>query len=45
MAIRSQVKFQLKKVLCVGVVVGNVNMNPDELRQSYLMAFTFLASC
>merc|ERR1711990_385534 len=28
---RSQAKFQLKKVLCMGVAVGNVNMTPDEL--------------
>ena len=27
-----QVKFQLKKVLCMGVAVGNVGMTPDELR-------------
>ena len=27
-----QVKFQLKKVLCMGVAVGNVAMTPDELR-------------
>merc|ERR1719447_2379446 len=39
--IRSQVKFQLKKVLCMGVAVGNVNMNPDELRQNCLMAINF----
>merc|ERR1711904_469130 len=42
--IRSQVKFQLKKVLCMGVAVGNVNMNPDELRQNCLMAINFLVS-
>merc|ERR1712032_782221 len=27
--IRSQIKFQLKKVLCMGVAVGNVSMTPD----------------
>mmetsp|Transcript_67437 Transcript_67437/g.195296 ORF Transcript_67437/g.195296 Transcript_67437/m.195296 type:complete len:218 (-) Transcript_67437:74-727(-) len=42
--IRSTVKFQLKKVLCMGVAVGNVNMNPDELRQNCLMAINFLVS-
>mmetsp|Transcript_50285 Transcript_50285/g.101180 ORF Transcript_50285/g.101180 Transcript_50285/m.101180 type:complete len:208 (-) Transcript_50285:140-763(-) len=41
---RSQVKFQLKKVLCMGVAVGNVGMNPDELRQNCLMAINFLVS-
>eukprot|EP00928_Gymnodinium_smaydae_P062833 TRINITY_DN465_c0_g1_i1.p2 TRINITY_DN465_c0_g1~~TRINITY_DN465_c0_g1_i1.p2 ORF type:complete len:218 (-),score=82.94 TRINITY_DN465_c0_g1_i1:49-702(-) len=42
--IRSQVKFQLKKVLCMGVAVGNVGMTPDELRQNCLMAINFLVS-
>merc|ERR1712087_478847 len=41
---RSMVKFQLKKVLCMGVAVGNVGMNPDELRQNCLMAINFLVS-
>merc|ERR1711953_1283792 len=34
----------LKKVLCMGVAVGNVNMTPDELRQNCLMAINFLVS-
>merc|ERR1719510_868335 len=42
--IRSMVKFQLKKVLCMGVAVGNVNMTPDELRMNCLMAINFLVS-
>merc|ERR1711920_609563 len=42
--IRSQVKFQLKKVLCMGVAVGNVGMTPDELRQNCPMAINFLVS-
>jgi len=42
--IRSQVKFQLKKVLCLGVAIGNVGMTPDELRQNALMAINFLVS-
>ena len=29
--IRSSVKYQLKKVLCLGVAVGNVNMSEREL--------------
>merc|ERR1712056_84874 len=41
---RSNVKFQLKKVLCMGVAVGNTNMTPDELRQNSLMAINFLVS-
>lgn len=42
--IRSQVKFQLKKVLCMGVAVGNVGMSPEELRANCLMAINFLVS-
>merc|ERR1712151_811324 len=42
--LRSNVKFQLKKVLCMGVAVGNVGMTPDELRQNSLMAINFLVS-
>mmetsp|Transcript_3670 Transcript_3670/g.6067 ORF Transcript_3670/g.6067 Transcript_3670/m.6067 type:complete len:218 (+) Transcript_3670:79-732(+) len=42
--IRSQVKFQLKKVLCMGVAVGNVGMDQDQLRQNTLMAINFLVS-
>merc|ERR1712232_306070 len=42
--IKSNVKFQLKKVLCMGVAVGNVGMTPDELRQNCMMAINFLVS-
>jgi large subunit ribosomal protein L10Ae len=42
--IRSTVKFQLKKVLCMGVAIGNVGMNPDEVRMNSLMAINFLVS-
>jgi len=42
--IRSQVKFQLKKVLCMGVAIGNVGMTAEELRQNALMAINFLVS-
>merc|ERR1712187_328348 len=42
--IRSQVKFQLKKVLCLGVAIGNVGMTPDEMRTNALMAINFLVS-
>jgi len=42
--IRATVKFQLKKVLCMGVAIGNVGMTPDELRQNSLMSINFLVS-
>merc|ERR1711957_774167 len=41
---RSNVKFQLRKVLCMGVAVGNCNMTPEELRQNTLMAINFFVS-
>jgi len=41
---KATVKFQLKKVLCMGVAVGNVAMSPDELRQNCLMSINFLVS-
>jgi large subunit ribosomal protein L10Ae len=42
--IRSTVKFQLKKVLCMGVAVGHVDMTPDDLRANTLMSINFLVS-
>ncbi|CAD7929065.1 unnamed protein product [Amoebophrya sp. A25] len=42
--IRATVKFQLKKVLCLGVAVGHVGMTADELRQNCLMSINFMVS-
>merc|ERR1712167_406019 len=42
--IKANVKFQLKKVLCMGVAVGNVGMTRDEIRQNCLMSINFLVS-
>ena len=42
--IKTQVKFQLKKVLCMGVAIGHVQMDADQLRQNSLMAINFLVS-
>jgi len=41
---RSTVKFQLKKVLCMGVAIAHVGMTEDEIRQNSLMAINFLVS-
>merc|ERR1719276_70331 len=41
---RSNVKFQLKKVLCMGVAVGNVEMGEEELVQNIHLAMNFLVS-
>merc|ERR1712057_140124 len=42
--IRSTVKFQMKKVLCLGVAVANVTQTPDEIQQSLAIAINFLVS-
>uniref|UniRef100_A0A7S3GF19 Ribosomal protein n=2 Tax=Palpitomonas bilix TaxID=652834 RepID=A0A7S3GF19_9EUKA len=42
--IKSTVKFQLKKVLCLGVAVGNVKMSEDELYANILLSTNFLVS-
>ncbi|KAL4427923.1 hypothetical protein ABPG75_002012 [Micractinium tetrahymenae] len=42
--IRSSVKYQLKKVLCLGVAVGNVAMSDRELYVNIQMSINFLVS-
>merc|ERR1711948_69213 len=42
--LKSTVKFQLKKVLCLGVAIGHVGMTPEQLRQNSLMSINFLVS-
>lgn len=42
--VKSSVKFQLKKVLCMGVAVGNVEMTEEQLRQNITMSINFLVS-
>jgi large subunit ribosomal protein L10Ae len=42
--IRATIKFQLKKALALGVCVGHVNMQPDELRQNTTLAINFFVS-
>jgi len=42
--LRCTVKFQLKKVLCMGVAVGNVSQTPDQLIQNISIAVNFLIS-
>lgn len=40
----ASVKFQLKKVLCLAVAVGNVGMTEDQIRQNLTMAINYLVS-
>jgi len=40
----SQIKFQMKKVLCLNAAVGNVEMEGDALRTNIMIAVNFLVS-
>jgi len=42
--IQATVRFQLKKVLCLGCAVGHVKMSEEEIRQNTNMAINFLVS-
>ncbi len=42
--VRSTIKFQLKKVLCLGVAVGNVTMTQEEIVANVMLAINFLIS-
>jgi len=41
---RSTIKFQLKKVLCLGVAIGNLGQSVDELMGNLLLTINFLIS-
>merc|ERR1712190_597525 len=41
---KQTIKFQMKKVLCLAVAVGDVNMNDDQLVQNINMTINFLVS-
>lgn len=42
--VQATVKFQLKKVLCLGCAVGHIKMNEDQLRTNIAQALNFLVS-
>ena len=42
--VRSTIKFQLKKVLCMGVAVGHVEMGQEEILANTMLAINFLIS-
>merc|ERR1712048_700966 len=42
--VRATIKFQLKKVLCLGVAVGNVGMTQDELVANIMLSINYLVS-
>ena len=41
---KATVKFQLKKVLCMGVAVGNCGMEEKQIFQNVQMSVNFLVS-
>jgi large subunit ribosomal protein L10Ae len=41
---KATIKFQLKKVLCLGVAVGHVSMSEDELTANIMLSINFLVS-
>jgi large subunit ribosomal protein L10Ae len=43
-SIKSYVKFELKKVLCMGVALGNVSMENEKLVRNIHLAINFLVS-
>lgn len=43
-ALRATVKFQLKKVLCLGVAVGNSGLTEDQLMLNIQLSVNFLVS-
>ena len=42
--LKATIKFQLKKVMCLGCCVGHVTMKEEELRQNTTMALNFFVS-
>jgi large subunit ribosomal protein L10Ae len=42
--VRASVKFQLQKVTCLGVAIGNEKMTEEQIRQNILMGINFLVS-
>merc|ERR1712227_341726 len=42
--VKSTIKFQLKKALCMGVAVGNVEMEQEQLIANIMMSINYLVS-
>ncbi|EJD04335.1 ribosomal protein L1 [Fomitiporia mediterranea MF3/22] len=42
--VKSTIKFQLKKVLCLGVAIGHVQMTEDQILGNVMLAINFLVS-
>ncbi|KAL7008633.1 60S ribosomal protein L10A [Cystobasidiomycetes sp. EMM_F5] len=42
--VKSTIKFQLKKVLCLGVAIGHIDMNEDQIVGNVMLSINFLVS-
>lgn len=42
--LKKNIKLELKKVLCMGILVGNVQMEKEQIVQNLLISINFLAS-
>merc|ERR1712129_542288 len=42
--VKATIKFQMKKVMCLNVAVGNVSMDKEEINTNVTLAANFLAS-
>jgi len=42
--VKSTIKFQMKKVLCLSVAVGHVDMSAEELASNVHLSINFLVS-
>jgi large subunit ribosomal protein L10Ae len=42
--VKANIKFQLKKVICMSVAVGNVGMEADDLVENIVLSMNFLVS-
>jgi len=42
--VKSTIKFQLKKVLCMGVAIGHIEMTEDQLTSNIMLSINFLVS-
>jgi large subunit ribosomal protein L10Ae len=42
--VKSTIKFQLKKVLCLGVAIGHIEMTEDQITANVMLSINFLVS-
>lgn len=42
--VKATIKFQMKKVLCLCVAIGHINMSADDLAQNIHLSINFLVS-